>query len=194
MQRILMLGHEDAIEKILGDHRIDLDAFLRIVVEVGFALDGNERADFSRRQHHRGLDDFLKDLGFLKNTAAREHRTASEMGQSAADIVLENNHHDDDEVGDKLFNKPVRGRQVQVLLLADEKEDADDQEPKEHLDGTGPFDKLKHTIDDSIDECEIEENAQHSRPSVDSENVENLLHQSGSNVRVCKGFARHNCV
>src|SRR5690606_32140389 len=78
----------------------------------------------------------------------------AEPHQRPADVVLEHDDHDDDEVVDDVVEQPRHGGQLEAL--GGEEGGADQDDADHHLGGAGALDREEHPVEQVVDQEDVE--------------------------------------
>lgn len=150
------VGEEEVEEEFFGGEGVEFGALLDVGGEFGFAFDDDESADFFGGEEFDRADD-LRDtlIAEIGEDGLSVEGIESEFGEDAADVVLEEDHEDEDRRSEDLVEEPGDGAEFEGFggeVEGDEEEDALDD-----LSGFGAFEEKEEAVDQVGDEKEIQQ-------------------------------------
>ncbi len=167
---VLEARDEDGVEQLLRDVGIEDGSVLDEFVELRPSLEDHDGADALVRERGGGLDHFLDDGRLLRRALAPEEGPAADAHQSAADVVLEEDDDDQDEVGqDRVEDRPG-GDETEPAR--DEIGGHEDAHADRDLHRARPLEEREHHVDQRGDEEDVEAIAEHEHRAPGEELVE----------------------
>jgi hypothetical protein len=155
VQLVDRFRNEERNEKLARDRRFDGDSLgHHELVEIRVLLEGDERAHampckLGGRGHH-----FVDDTRLLGARESAEKGAAADAHEPAADVVLKNDHHDQNDRREQRRQKIEQRNERQPL--GRQVHEKDDEEPHPHLHGARTAQHDQRAVDDVGDDQKIE--------------------------------------
>src|SRR6185503_255372 len=162
VQLVHRLGDEQGHQKLARDRGVDRVTLVHSheLVEVRVLLERDDGADAVPREIGRGIHDLVYYLGLLRASEAREPRAATDALQTAADVVLEHDHDQQDAARNQRAEDGQHRDQLEQL--GNDVEHENHAQPDADLHGAGASQHQQSPVNHVINDQDVEQVASHS--------------------------------